>query len=75
MALKEDLSATAAEMVYGTTLRLPGEFFQPLDSQSVIDPTDYVSQLKSHMQSVRPTYLAYLMHWLQLHVFVRNDAV
>ena len=26
-ALKEDISATAAEMVYGTTLRLPGEFF------------------------------------------------
>ena len=26
-ALKEDLSATTAEMVYGTTLRLPGELF------------------------------------------------
>ena len=26
-ALKEDLKATTAEMVYGTTLRLPGEFF------------------------------------------------
>ena len=26
-ALKEDTSSTAAEMVYGTTLRLPGEFF------------------------------------------------
>ena len=26
-ALKEDLHCTAAEMVYGTTLRLPGEFF------------------------------------------------
>ncbi len=26
-ALKEDISATTAEMVYGTTLRLPGEFF------------------------------------------------
>ena len=29
-ALKEDLSANAAEMVYGTTLRLP-EFFQSSD--------------------------------------------
>ena len=28
-ALKEDISSTAAEMVYGTTLRLPGEFFTP----------------------------------------------
>ena len=54
-ALKEDLSATAAEMVYGTMLRLPGEFFQPSDSKSIIDSTDYVLQLKSHMKRVRPT--------------------
>ena len=56
-ALKEDLSATAAEMVYSTTLCLPGEFFQPSDSKSVVDPTDYVSQLKTHMQCVHPTPL------------------
>ena len=42
-------------MVYGTTLRLPGEFFQVSDSKSIIDPADYVSQLKTHMQCVRPT--------------------
>ena len=29
-SLKEDISTTAAEMVYGTTLRLPGEFLTPL---------------------------------------------
>ena len=79
--VKEDLSATAAEMVYGTTLRLPGEFFQSSDSMSVIDPTDYVSQLKTHMQYVRPTpprtaqRNTYLMHWLRLLVFVRRDAI
>ena len=28
-SLKEDISATAAETVYGTTLRLPGEFSTP----------------------------------------------
>ena len=27
-ALKDDLQCTAAELVYGTTLRLPGEFFE-----------------------------------------------
>lgn len=26
-ALKEDLNASSAEIVYGTNLRLPGEFF------------------------------------------------
>ena len=39
-ALKEYLLATAAEMVYGTTLRLLGEFFQSSDDQPVMDPTD-----------------------------------
>ena len=28
---KEDLQATAAEMVFGTPLRLPGEFFVDTD--------------------------------------------
>ena len=37
--LKEDISATAAEMVYGTTLRLPGEFFTP-SQRSLPDPSD-----------------------------------
>ena len=45
--LKADPFATAAEIVYGTMLRLPGEFRQPSDSKPVIDPTDYISQ-KSH---------------------------
>ena len=29
MALKEDLHCMAAELVYGCSLRLPGEFFTP----------------------------------------------
>ena len=82
-ALKEDLSATAAEMVHGTTLRLPGEFFQPSDTKSVIDPTDYVSQLKTRMQCVRPTPPRTVQRDTQVpqalatttHVFVRHDAV
>ena len=38
-ALKVILLATAAVMVYGTTLCLRGEFFQSLDVQPVMDPT------------------------------------
>lgn len=43
-ALKEDIASTAAEMVYGTTLRLPGEFFTPLNqipcqTQPIMFPT------------------------------------
>ena len=39
-ALKEDVGATAAEMVYGTTIRLPGEFFTSTDHASVVDASD-----------------------------------
>ena len=82
-ALKEDLSATAAEMVYGTTLRLLGEFFQSSDDQPVMDPTDYVSQLKTNMQRIRPTAPRRIQRNTHVpptlptatHVFVRNDAV
>ena len=52
-ALKEDISSTAAEMVYGTTLRLPDEFFTASPTSSP-DPSDFVSQLKSHFQTVQP---------------------
>ena len=37
--LKEDLSCTSAEMVYGTTLRLPGDFFS---APTIEDPTSFV---------------------------------
>ena len=52
-ALK-DISATSADMVYGTTLRLPGEFFTPSPTTSLPDPLDFVMQLESHFQSIRP---------------------
>ena len=45
--LKEDLSCTSAEMVYGTTLWLPGDFFS---SQTEEDPSTMVSRLRNTMQ-------------------------
>ena len=54
MSLKEDISVTAAEMVYGTTLRLLGEFFNPSPVTSVPDPSDYVSRLRASVQHIRP---------------------
>lgn len=82
-ALKEDISATAAEMVYGMTLRLPGEFFTSSPPSSVIDPTDYVSQLKANMQLILPTSprpsqrnsaVSDILS-TATHVFIRHDAV
>ena len=80
--MKDDLHCTAAELVYGTSLRLPGEFFTPGGDEAV-DPTSYVAKLKTTMQSLRatPTRQSPWPHThisgtlsLASHVFVRHDA-
>ena len=80
-ALKEDTHLTAAEMVYGTTVRLPGATFTSLPDTSL--PINYVSRLKTVMQQLRP-YMprvpprkSYVSNELFTctHVFIRHDAV
>ena len=46
--LKQDLNSTAAEMVYGTTLCLPGEFFIPPPTTSLPNPSEFLNNLKTH---------------------------
>ena len=83
-ALKEDLHCTAAELVYGTTLRLPGEFFGFAATSQPADPADFVQRLKTTMQQlqappVRPQQQrsSHIPNGLLTgtHAFVRNDAV
>ena len=82
-ALKEDISSTAAEMVYGSTLRLPGEFFTPSPTTSLPDPSDFVSRLKAHFQTVHPIASrphqrsSHISDGLSTatHVFIRHDGV
>ena len=80
--LKEDLPCTAAELVYGATLRLRGEFFDNSSSND-LDPVSYVARLKAIMQNLRATpprhhsrHKAYFSKDLAhcTHVFVRHDA-
>ena len=52
-ALKDDLQCTTAELVYGTTLCLPGEFFTTT-SNICDDPASYVTRLKASMRQVKP---------------------
>ena len=40
---KQDIHCGAAELVYGTTLCLPGEFFNSDHSLPVADPAEYVT--------------------------------
>ncbi|GFW43654.1 hypothetical protein TNCV_4770031 [Trichonephila clavipes] len=51
-SLKEDILCTPAELVFGTTIRLPGEVFD--SSKPDDDVVNFVSKLKSHMQSLHP---------------------
>ncbi len=53
-SLKEDIGCTS-ELVYGTTLRLPGEFFVSATDELNTDPGSYVMELKRAMQSLRTT--------------------
>ena len=54
-ALKADLQCSTAELVYGTTLRLPGEFFNSNPTVNLADPADYVTQLKVTMSKLKAT--------------------
>ena len=72
------------ELVYGTTLRQPGEFFSPSYSSNPLDLSYYVDRLKSVMSQLRATPTrtptpghVYMYRALPnfTHVFVRVDRV
>ena len=81
-AVRADVQCSIAEMVYGTTLRLPGEFFAP--SGDSADPSLFASRLQSSMAALRPipsrstpAQQVFIPADLKncTHVFIRNDAV
>lgn len=51
--VKEDLKASPAELTYGKTLNLPGQFFS--ESKEQITDVDFVKKFKRMMNKVRPT--------------------
>ncbi|XP_044313432.1 uncharacterized protein LOC123037357 [Drosophila rhopaloa] len=81
-AFKPVIQTTSAQLVYGTTLRLPGEFFH---QESNIQPqTDFAKELEEIMREIRLIHTAHhdtskpfvfkeLEH--ATHVFLRNDTV
>ncbi|XP_062538610.1 uncharacterized protein LOC134206883 [Armigeres subalbatus] len=81
-AVKEDLQSSVAELVYGATLRLPGEFF--VESKTSNPSHEFISDLRKVMAQIRPTPTSnharpYTFVQKDLatctHVFVRIDAV
>ena len=82
-AWKEDLKASSAELVYGSPLRLPGEFFATSPSECT-DVTDFASRLKVHIGKLRlipisrhaaPTTFIFKDLAAALHVFLRLGAL
>ena len=78
-----DPGCSPAELVYGSTLRLPGEFLQPLDARTMEPDSVFVKHLQETMRSVLPPAPAF--HGKQSvyvpsnlastgFVYVRNDA-
>ncbi|GFY60567.1 integrase catalytic domain-containing protein, partial [Trichonephila inaurata madagascariensis] len=46
--IKEDINANDADMVYGTTIRLPSNFFQDTGTNNV---SEFVQQLKQTLHN------------------------
>lgn len=82
-ALKEDIGCSAAELVFGTPLRLPSDLVNVDDPQSVPDLTLYVDRLRTQMSQMTPMGTRQHVRRPQLpkdfehctHVWVRDDTV
>ncbi len=81
--VKADLNCTPSQLVYGTTLRLPGQFITPANATADLDPTLYANRLESFLRTIKPmsprpqSPKSYIPPDLQTctHAFVRVDAV
>lgn len=80
-AIKDDLKATTAEMVNGSNIRLPAEFFLPSERKA---NSNFSKELRKQIRNVRPQPVA--RHGKQKmlifkdlektpYVFLRHDAV
>ena len=82
-SLKTDIGHSSAELVYGSTLRLPGELITSNSTLKPSDVKDFASELTEQMQKLRPTQprssssKTFVSQDLATctHVFVRVDAI
>ena len=83
-AVKERLGRSAAEMIYGTTLRLPGEFTKQYTVDAKTDLENYSDKLRVAMSRLRlcpprdtqqTTIFQYKEKATCTHVFLRRIAI
>ncbi|GBM80184.1 hypothetical protein AVEN_141653-1 [Araneus ventricosus] len=81
-AFKEDINASSAELVYGSNLRLPGQFLQANSVKT--EPSGFLDLLRQHFRDLRPVAASshssvQIFVYKELvncsHMFVRRDAV
>lgn len=79
---KDDIKCAPSEMVYGTTLQMPGQFFDTPKNRT--ESTEFVKNLRETMSEIKPKqtvhhgkHPVFVHKALEncTHVFVRNDAV
>ncbi|XP_038054690.1 uncharacterized protein LOC119726909 [Patiria miniata] len=81
--VKSDIACSPAELVYGTSMRLPGQFVDPAKDTTLLDCSSFVDQLQHHMAQLSPARTrvtgtaVHIPKDLQscTHVYVRCDAV
>ncbi|BHF74686.1 hypothetical protein SprV_0501777300 [Sparganum proliferum] len=82
-SLKSDLDCSAAELVFGATVRLPGQMISPTPRVAVEDPTNLLYRLRQFMRTLSPVpprpsvSESYLVKDLATcsHVYLRCDRV
>ena len=81
-AFRSDLDCSVAELTYGTSLRLPGEFYEPAFTTAP-DPSHYVQYHRTAMKDLHPCEPRHGQRpiWISgdlqtcSHVYVRTDSV
>ena len=53
-AWREDPDCSPAELVYGSTLRIPGEFVEPLPKRNLQPSSEFLHDLQTSMQNALP---------------------
>ncbi|BHF77823.1 hypothetical protein SprV_0602093300 [Sparganum proliferum] len=82
-ALKSDLDCSAAELVFGATVRLPGQMISPTPRVAVEDPTNLLHCLWQFLRTLSPVppRLSFSESYLEKdlatcsHVYLRCDRV
>jgi len=81
--IKEDLKCTPSELVYGQTIRVPGEMICHSEPEKISNYEDFVKTLRDKMNSLKPTPPRKTQKKVQIlpdlkdcdYVFVRVDKV